>query len=221
VVTKPIPLPAQSASSALAASSAKAAALKASVDWKPSAHSQMMLTNPVKAAVGKAAAGSKMQPTAEQIYKYAKARDSANSNWQSMIATPGSPTSRGDSGHKMPSKPEEVFQSWRNIFSEENTQTKAVEANNVSTWVDFELAFMEWAELNLKEPEERKRRESENDESPKASRKAIKKQIKTENIEEDITEEKENRRHDFARNASIKDKKRGEAARKSTGKRIK
>merc|ERR1712024_136409 len=99
----------------------------------------------------------------------------------------------GDSKRKLPSAPEEVFQSWRYIFTE-------------------------WAEVNLKEPEPRKRMGSNStEESPKASRKAMKKQIKCENIEDDMTEFKDNRRHDFAKNASIKDKKRTDAVRRSTG----
>lgn len=45
------------------------------------------------------------------------------------------------------------------------------------------------------------------------SRKETKKLIRTENIEDDMIEVKDNRRRAFAKNAAIKDKKRGEASR--------
>ena len=127
-----------------------------------------------------------------------------------------SPTGRGDSKRKLPSAPEEVFQSWRYIFTEENKQQKRAK---FVVEEGYECLFKEWALLNLKEPEPRK--SVVTDESPKSSRKELKKQIKCENIEDDMTEFKDNRRHDFAKNASIKDKKRSDAARKSTGRKIK
>merc|ERR1712032_856328 len=85
------------------------------------------------------------------------------------------------------------------------------------------IVKLETERYDLKEPEQRKRMESNStdDESPKASRKAMKKQIKCENIEDDMTEFKDNRRHDLAKNASIKDKKRSDAVRRSTGRKIK
>jgi len=180
--------------------------LKPMADFKPSAHSQRLL---------KKEPAPKAQLTAEQIYDFAK--DCTHKpNWQNLLL-PNTETSRkGENRRKLPSKPEEVFQSWRYIFAEENNKNKK-SANRD----DDLMIFKEWAEFNLKEPEVRKRRESEMEESPKATKKEVRKFIKTENIEEDMIELKENRRHDFARNASIKDKKRGEASRKSTGKRIK
>merc|ERR1712088_1241533 len=64
-------------------------------------------------------------PTAEQIYECAK-NSSNKSSWQNMLICPKStsPTGRGDSKRKLPSAPEEVFQSWRYIFTEENKQQK-------------------------------------------------------------------------------------------------
>merc|ERR1712168_673928 len=57
--------------------------------------------------------------------------------------------------------------------------------------------------------------------SPKSNKKEVKKQKRDEDIEDDMTDMKENRRHDFAKNVIIKHKKRSEASRLSTGKRTK
>jgi len=202
----------------------KADDMKPKSDFKPSAHSQRMLTPPKPIASVSAPSRkveSKPQLTAEQIYECAK-NSSNKSSWQSMLipAKSTSPSGRGDSKRKLPSAPEEVFQSWRYIFTEENMKLRKAQ---FVVEEGYESLFKEWAELNLKEPEPRKRMGSNSteDESPKASRKAMKKQIKCENIEDDMTEFKDNRRHDFAKNASIKDKKRSDAARRSTGRKIK
>merc|ERR1719470_705555 len=173
-----------------------------------------MLTPPKPiASVPSRKVESKPQLTAEQIYECAK-NSSNKSSWQSMLipAKSTSPSGRGDSKKKLPSAPEEVFQSWRYIFTEENMKLRRAQ---FVVEEGYESIFKEWAELNLKEPEPRK--SVVTDESPKSSRKELKKQIKCENIEDDMTEFKDNRRHDFAKNASIKDKKRSDAARKSTG----
>jgi len=185
--------------------------LKPIADFKPSAHSQRLLTPMAGEQV-------KAQLTAEQIYEFAKDA-SHKPNWQNLLLPNTETSRRGENRRKLPSKPEEVFQSWRYIFTEENIKNKEIMKS--SNKDDDLMIFKEWAEFNLKEPEARKRRESEMEESPKATKKEVRKFIKTENIEEDMIELKENRRHDFARNASIKDKKRGEASRKSLGKRIK
>merc|ERR1712037_445317 len=180
--------------------------MKPKTDFKPSAQSQRMLTppKPIASTPSRKVESKPPQPTAEQFYECAK-NSSNKSSWQSMLipAKSTSPSGRGDSRKKLPSAPEEVFQSWRYIFTEENMKLRrapfAVEEG-------YESIFKEWAELNLKEPEPRKRTGSnsttEDDESPKASRKAMKKQIKCENIEDDMTEFKDNRRHDLAKNAS-------------------
>jgi len=190
--------------------------LKPKVDFKPSEHSQRQLKieTVVKVEGEKVA---KSQPTAQQIYELSK-ETSKTPTWRSMLLPKNEASGRGEEKMKLPSKPEEVFESWRYIFSEENTKKKVVK--RVDTYDDLNI-FREWAAINLKEPEMRKRRESEMNESPKTTKREVRKLIKTENIEEDIIELKENRRHDFAKNASIKDKKRGEASRKSLGKRIK
>merc|ERR1711990_1199393 len=165
--------------------------MKPKADFKPSAHSQRMLTPPKPIASVSAAptrkVESKPQLTAEQIYECAK-NSSNKSSWQSMLipAKSTSPSGRGDSKKKLPSAPEEVFQSWRYIFTEENMKLRRAQ---FVVEEGYETIFTEWAELNLKEPEPRKRMgsNSTDDESPKASRKAMKKQIKCENIEDDMT----------------------------------
>ena len=187
----------------------KKEALKPTVSFTPRSEACVKLSPQVPTPK---VATKKVQPTAEQIYEAAK-KSSPQMSWQNMIPMSTSPTGRGDSKRKLPSKPEEVFASWKDIFVVENKEQKNVE--------DFETIFKEWAELNLKEPEIRTRRESEKEASPKTTRKETKKLIRTENIEDDMIEVKDNRRHAFAKNAAIKDKKRGEASRNSTGKRIK
>merc|ERR1712032_1292982 len=225
-IPPPPPMPPKPASIPLHDLTKKPLEMKPKADFKPSAHSQRMLTPPKPIASVSAAptrkVESKPQLTAEQIYECAK-NSSNKSSWQSMLipAKSTSPTGRGDSSkRKLPSAPEEVFQSWRYIFTEENMKLRRAQ---FVVEEGYETIFTEWAELNLKEPEQRKRMgsNSTDDESPKASRKAIKKQIKCENIEDDMTEFKDNRRHDFAKNASIKDKKRSDAVRRSTGRKIK
>merc|ERR1712025_1446239 len=62
---------------------------------------------------------------------------------------------------------------------------------------------------------------SSDEESVHPNKKESRQQKKVEEIDECMTEYKDNRRNDFAKNAAIKNKKRNEAARKSIGKRIK
>jgi len=197
--------------------SSKQVSMKPSVDFKPSAHSQRL----IKKEVPKPAVSSKETKsplTAEQIYEYAK-ESSFKPSWQSLLLPTQEPSGRDGMKQKLSSQPEEIFESWRYIFAEEAPKkTMKAETNNL---IDFEMIFEEWAGANMKEPEVRKRTESGMETSPKVSKKETRKQIKTEYIEDDIIEMKENRRHDFAKNASIKDKKRTDAFRKSTGKKIK
>merc|ERR1711970_1624886 len=224
-IPPPPPMPPKPDSIPLHDLTKKPLEMKPKADFKPSTHSQRMLTPPKPIASVSAAPArkveSKPQLTAEQIYECAK-NSSNKSSWQSMLipAKSTSPSGRGDAKRKLPSAPEEVFQSWRYIFTEENMKLRRAQ---FVVEEGYESIFTEWAELNLKEPELRKRMgsNSTDDESPKASRKAMKKQIKCENIEDDMTEFKDNRRHDFAKNASIKDKKRSDAVRRSTGRKIK
>merc|ERR1711915_1005055 len=68
---------------------------------------------------------------------------------------------------------------------------------------------------------QRQRKSSSEGKSPKRERKEGKQQKMVDELDVELTEIKDNRRNDFARNASIKTKKRNEAARKSIGKRIK
>jgi len=159
---------------------------------------------------------SKFQPTAEQIYEFAKESSSNKPTWQALLLPNPEASGRGEAKIKMSSRPEEIFQSWRYIFTEENS-SKYLQKDKCEP--DLEMIFKEWADTNLEEPEVRKPTMSET--SPRSTKKETRKQIKSENIEDDMIEIKENRRHDFARNASIKDKKRGDAFRKSTGKKIK
>ena len=87
---------------------------------------------------------------------------------------------------------------------------------------------MEWLR-NLDEPvadlKKKARCESGDKEnktpSPRISKKAERKQVRDEFIDEDVTDHKNNRRNDFAKNKQIKDRKRTEAARNSLGKRVK
>merc|ERR1711936_140395 len=219
-IPPPPPMPPKPASIPLQDLSKKPLEMKPKCDFKPSAHSQRMLTPPKPVASVTRKVESKPQLTAEQIYECAK-NSSNKSSWQNMLipSKATSPSGRGDSKRKLPSAPEEVFQSWRYIFTEENMKQRRTP---FVLEEGYESIFKEWAEVNLKEPEPRKRMGSNStEESPKASRKAMKKQIKCENIEDDMTEFKDNRRHDFAKNASIKDKKRTDAVRKSTGRKIK
>ena len=53
------------------------------------------------------------------------------------------------------------------------------------------------------------------------SKKAAKKQLRIQDIEDDVTEMKDNRRQDFMKATTIRDKKRTEASRNSLGKRVK
>ena len=219
-IPPPPPMPPKPASIPLHDLSKKPLEMKPKCDFKPSAHSQRMLTPPKPVASVTRKVESKPQLTAEQIYECAK-NSSNKSSWQNMLipSKATSPSGRGDSKRKLPSAPEEVFQSWRYIFTEENMKQRRTP---FVLEEGYESIFKEWAEVNLKEPEPRKRMGSNStEESPKASRKAMKKQIKCENIEDDMTEFKDNRRHDFAKNASIKDKKRTDAVRRSTGRKIK
>ena len=57
--------------------------------------------------------------------------------------------------------------------------------------------------------------------SPKSSKRTEKKMVREQFIDEDVTEIKDNRRSDFAKNNKIKDKKRTENLRKSLNKRVK
>ena len=85
---------------------------------------------------------------------------------------------------------------------------------------------MEWLH-NLDEPiaapqrRERSSKSSSEEKSPKPSKKAAKKQLKIQDIEDDVTEMKDNRRNDFMKATMIRDKKRTEASRNSLGKRVK
>merc|ERR1712115_141796 len=218
VIPPPPPMPATKTVIPLPDLSSKQVSMKPSVDFKPSAHSQRLLT---KAEVPKPAVSSKESKsplTAEQIYEYAK-ESSLKPSWQSLLLPTQEPSGRDGMKQKLSSQPEEIFQNWRYIFAEENP--KKILKPDTNNLIDFEMIFEEWAGANMKEPELRKRTESEMETSPKVSKKETRKQIKSEYIEDDIIEMKENRRHDFARNASIKDKKRTDAFRKSTGKKIK
>merc|ERR1711915_1146690 len=144
---------------------------------------------------------------------------------------------------------EEVFMEWSHIFVEKQSEKKVVKPKKPAG-PQKEDFFQDWV-FNLteivspkaaepvevlqrqrksssegKSPEpvevlQRQRKSSSEGKSPKRERKEGKQQKIFDELDVELTEIKDNRRNDFARNASIKTKKRNEAARKSIGKRIK
>merc|ERR1719244_1300511 len=120
--------------------------------------------------------------------------------------------------------PEDIFLSWSHVFTEYNDPS----TNPISD-MQPEIFFSEWL-FNLDEPlttplvKMNKKEEKTEDKlnlSPKQKKKEGRKQDKVEELDELITTIKENRRNDFMKNAYVKDKKRSEATRKATGRKVK
>merc|ERR1711955_62110 len=168
VIPPPPPMPATKTVIPLPDQSSKQVSMKPSVDFKPSAHSQRLLT---KADVPKPVVPSKENKsplTAEQIYEYAK-ESSLKPSWQSLLLPTQEPSGRDGMKQNLSSQPEEIFQNWRYIFAEDTPKkTLKPDTNNL---IDFEMIFEEGAGANMKEPEARKRTESEMETSPKVSKK--------------------------------------------------
>jgi len=146
-------------------------------------------------------------------------------NWSSLITENGEQSGRGELKKY---KTEEIFDQWRHIFVVANKS--ALKPVRKAIVLEQDVYFMEWLR-NFDEPailtEKRQRNSnsgSSSDEkspSPKPSKRAAKKQLRNQDIEDDVTEIKDNRRNDFMRATMIRDKKRTEASRNSLGKRVK
>jgi len=144
--------------------------------------------------------------------------------WTSLILNPIEPSGRNDNELKTP---EDVFLTWRHVFAELKPVTSPKTTNEIS-YMQKEMFFSDWL-FNLKEVSQvpinksskRDMKTSEPNLSPRQNRKEARKQNKVDELDEVITTIKENRRNDFIKNANIKDKKRNEATRRSTGKRVK
>jgi len=141
--------------------------------------------------------------------------------WSSIIRENKEDSGRGEVKKY---KTEEIFDQWRHIFVFENRQRQQPKRKEIVLKQD--IYFMEWLH-NLDEPittSQRRERSSKSlseEKSPRPSKKAAKKQLKIQDIEDDVTEMKDNRRNDFMKATMIRDKKRTEASRNSLGKRVK
>lgn len=193
----------------------------AAKDFKPSRHSQMKIVNDAlpKQSIPGPVTKPKI-PTPPPMPAF---------NWKELLATPvnneEAPSGRGDKRYNT----EEIFDQWRHIFTEANKLGKQKKTVPKVKEYKQDTFFMEWLR-NLDEPvadlKKKARCESGGDKenktpSPRISKKAERKQVRDEFIDEDVTDHKNNRRNDFAKNKQIKDRKRTEAARNSLGKRVK
>lgn len=194
----------------------------AAKDFKPSKHSQMKIVNdalPKQSILGPVTKPKIPTPPPMPAF-----------NWTELLATPTtndqSSSGRGEKRYNT----EEIFDEWRHIFTEANkSSTKQKKTILKVKEYKQDTYFMEWLS-NLDEPvadmKKKPRCESVGDKenktpSPRMNKKAERKQVRDEFIDEDITDNKNNRRNDFAKNKKIKDKKRTEASRNSLGKRVK
>lgn len=151
-------------------------------------------------------------------------------NWKELLQQPSPPEQSGRGETALKSyKTEEIFDQWRHIFIDANKEACGPKARKMTVKeYKQDIYFMEWLR-NLEEPvlaERKKGRmisggEEQKTPSPPTSKRAEKKLVRTQNIEDDVTEIKDNRRQDFAKARKIKDKKRTEASRNSLGKRVK
>ena len=124
-------------------------------------------------------------------------------------------------------KTEEIFDEWKHIFIDANKTSPSTSPKQRRLVREYraDTYFMEWLG-NLEEPVIRKTFQDSGDKedktpSPKSSKRTEKKMVREQFINEDVTEIKDNRRSDFAKNNRIKDKKRTENSRKSLNKRVK
>jgi len=188
-----------------------------SKDFKPSAHSQRCL---VTEDITQTFIGPINKPQLPKKVTSPKEAPMPKQNWSSLISQDSEQSGRGEVKKY---KTEDIFDEWRHIFSITNKSARK------EILLKKELYFSEWLQ-NFNEPIVAKavmRQRSTNsvssneEKSPKPSKKDTKKQIRNQDIEDDITEIKDNRRQDFMKNTMIKDKKRTEASRNSLGKRVK
>ena len=89
-----------------------------------------------------------------------------------------------------------------------------------------DIYFMEWLRnfdepIILTEKRERSSKSVSEEKSPKPCKKAAKMQLRIQDIEDDVTEMKDNRRQDFMKATIIRDKKITKDSRNSLGKRVK
>jgi len=205
-------------------------------DFKPSEHSQRCLANqelkqpfigpinkpdiPKEAIIGPV---NKPNLIEKSPLHFTSKNDSPipKPSWSSIIRENKEDSGRGEVKKY---KTEEIFDQWRHIFVFENRQRQQPKRKEIVLKQD--IYFMEWLH-NLDEPiaapqrRERSSKISSEEKSPKPSKKAAKKQLKIQDIEDDVTEMKDNRRNDFMKATMIRDKKRTEASRNSLGKRVK
>eukprot|EP00092_Neocalanus_flemingeri_P029660 GFUD01032206.1.p1 GENE.GFUD01032206.1~~GFUD01032206.1.p1 ORF type:complete len:820 (-),score=265.72 GFUD01032206.1:93-2552(-) len=204
----------------------------AAKDFKPSEHSQRCLVKEVitqnfigpinKPDIPKKVATLKESPRAKKVTTL-KESPTPKPSWSSLVTENVEQTGRGEMKKY---KTEEIFDQWRHIFVVANKP--AVKPMRKAIVLEQDIFFMEWLR-NLDEPimlTEKRQRSSNSGSgsegnSPKPSKKAVKKQLRNQDIEDDATEIKDNRRHDFMKNTMIRDKKRTEASRNSLGKRVK
>jgi len=206
-------------------------------DFKPSAHSQRCLAPEVIAQpfIGPINKPNLAKEVRTQGFigpinksdlprsKIITTKDSpmAKPTWSSLIKEKADESGRGEVKKY---KTEEIFDQWRHIFVLTNKQALKPKIKEVVLKQD--IYFMEWLR-NFDEPtiptekRERSSKSVSEEKSPKPSKKATKKQLKIQDIEDDVTEMKDNRRQDFMKATMIRDKKRTEASRNSLGKRVK
>eukprot|EP00090_Calanus_glacialis_P033937 TRINITY_DN5658_c0_g1_i6.p1 TRINITY_DN5658_c0_g1~~TRINITY_DN5658_c0_g1_i6.p1 ORF type:complete len:831 (-),score=269.41 TRINITY_DN5658_c0_g1_i6:116-2608(-) len=141
--------------------------------------------------------------------------------WSSLIKEKVDESGRGEVKKY---KTEEIFDQWRHIFVLTNKQ--ALKPKMKEAVLKQDIYFMEWLrnfdeQIVLTEKRERSSKSVSEEKSPKPSKKAAKMQLRIQDIEDDVTEMKDNRRQDFLKATMIRDKKRTEASRNSLGKRVK
>ena len=184
-------------------------------NFKPSRHSQRNLS-PNNAAIG-----TFIGPINKPVIPQPPPMPSFN--WAKLL----SPKQENKSAPAKSYKTEEIFDEWRHIFIDVNKtlHSPSPKQKRVVREYKADTFFMEWLG-NLEEPVMVKTVRDSGDKenktpSPKSSKRTEKKMVREQFIDEDVTEIKDNRRSDFAKNNRIKDKKRTENSRKSLNKRVK
>ena len=181
-------------------------------NFKPSRHSQRNLS------VNDAATGTFIGPINKPVIPLPPPMPSFN--WTELLA----PKQEAKAAPAKSYKTEEIFDEWRHIFIDANKTAVVASPRQKRVMREYkaDTFFMEWLG-NLEEPVMVKTvRDKENKTpSPKSSKRTEKKMVREQFIDEDVTEIKDNRRSDFAKNNRIKDKKRTENSRKSLNKRVK
>ena len=144
-------------------------------------------------------------------------------NWTELLA----PKQETKAAPAKSYKTEEIFDEWKHIFIDANKTSPSPSPKQKRLVREYraDTFFMEWLG-NLEEPVIVKTVKDSGDKenktpSPKSSKRTEKKMVREQFIDEDVTEIKDNRRSDFAKNNRIKDKKRTENSRKSLNKRVK